>query len=130
VFYFSNCNNKKGKLESLLDEYIAYYNINKMENYLVVNSNKWTDTTSIIVIKYKYLAKDKLKLPEEALKSSYKNMSVYFTGLLALPIPNGLHFEKVITQQEEEKDEPYNEYFNGNYPAVFGFGILTIACTA
>lgn len=112
VFYFINCNNKKGKFEFLLDEYIDYYNINKMENYLVVNSNKWTDTTSITVVKYKYIAKDKLKLPEEAFKSSYKNISIYFTGSLPLPITNGLYFDKIITQQEEDKDEPYNEYFN------------------
>ena len=46
------------------------------------------------------------------MKSSYKGINIYFVGINPFPISNGLYYETIITKQEEEKLEAYNEYFN------------------
>ncbi len=113
ILFFSNCYKdiKKGNFEKILDEYISINKIDKTEHYLLVSSNKWTDSTSIIVLEYNYFKKDKLKLPENSLRSSYQGITMYFFGNIEFPAPNGFLYEKIKTEQEN-KLESYNEYFN------------------
>ncbi len=112
LFYFENCNNKSGQFESIIDEYITYNKILKERQYLVVNSNKWTDSTSIIVIKSKYFKKDRFNLTDDTFESSYKGLKIYFIGMTPFPISNNLNLNKIAAVLEEKNSESYRDYFD------------------
>ena len=98
VMYSIRCSikSKNIKLELILDSYIEHYKISKSENYLLIGSHEWSDTSSILVISFNYILKDKLNLPKESFKSSFKGISIYSNKLT---IPNALTFEKIMTNQ-------------------------------
>ncbi len=110
ILCFSMCSDdKKGKLEQILDVYIEHYKISKSEHFLSVGSTKWDDSTSVLVISFRYFAKDSLNLPKEVFKSYYKGINIYSNYIT---IPNLLSFEKIVTPQVEGRFMSSNEYFN------------------
>ncbi len=112
VFVFTQCTKKNVQLEAILDVYIDHYKITKSDHYILLNENDWTDTSSIIVIRFNYFVKDKLNLPDTAFKSSYKGINLYFEQLKDdFPISNTLNFEKIITNQKDVILNN-NDYFN------------------
>lgn len=115
VVILLGCNNRsEGTFEKILDNYIKHNNLTN-KNYLMVNTNRWSDSTSIIVLEYRFINRDKLNLPKIYYKSSYKNIDVYCINNSSdsLPIHNNLNFEKQISKEVTEvKFEASNEYFN------------------
>jgi hypothetical protein len=113
LLLLTQCSNETGTLESILNEYIAFYKLNKSEHYMHIGIGKWSDSTAVLTINFKYINKDKLLLPKEVLKSSYKGINMYFSdNLELLTLSNMLKFEKIITKQEDREFEAHNEYSN------------------
>ncbi len=105
------CEQPKGTLEAILDEYINYHQLDGKTHYLNFTSSTDADSIAGIMISFRYWAEDRLKLPEKTLKTSYRGISMY-SSTRPFPIDHKLRFEKIITKPEKPKLEAYNEYFN------------------
>lgn len=112
---YSKTNDKL--FERILDVYIDTENLAADNDFIVVSSNCWTDSTYIVIVDhYKWNnTVDSLVYLETPKMSSYRGFDIFFDIIQSsrFPVPNGLIIEnKQVERRVEDPFSPYNEYFN------------------